>query len=135
MMNDKYDRVHAAINRFEEIQARQVEDFDKMLMPDLEAQTQERDRGFEQFKQEVSGFIALVEQENTPARTESMILNLRDRIRTLLTQNEALTIKVKLHKDRLRQSMKGLAKGKQAIGGYRSPAFVANRPRAINLAN
>jgi len=135
-MNDKYDRVNDAISRFEEIQARQVEDFDKMLMPDLETQTLEREQGFEQFKQEVAGFIELVGQEDTPAGIKkSMILSLKDRIRKLLTQNEALTIKVKSHKEHLRQSMKGLAKGKKAIGAYESPAFISNRPRAINLTN
>jgi hypothetical protein len=135
IMEHKFDRVNAAISQLEEIQARQVESFDQLLMPDLETQTLEREQGFERVKQEVAGFIDLAGIEDTPDRAESMIRHLSDRISILLSQNETLTRKVNLHRDRLQDSMKGLVKGKKAIGAYGSPASVSNRPRAISFTN
>lgn len=134
-MNKKYDQVNEAISQLEEIQARQVEDFDKVLMPDLDTHSLEREKGLDRLKQEAAGFIKWAGQEEMNEKTESIISCLNDRISRLLKQNAILTLKVKHHRDILRQSLNGLAKGKKAIGAYGSPASVSNRPRAINLTN
>jgi hypothetical protein len=134
MMEDRYNRVDSALRQLEDIQAKHVMDFDNMLMPDLETQNEERDRAVAVIKKEVDRFVASAGQNPTD-ETESMIKLLGDRIRVLLRQNEILKSKVNSHRDRLRESMKGVVKGKHAIGAYGSPAHVLNRPRAISLTN
>ena len=133
-MKDRYDRVTSAIRHMAEIQAKHAQEFDNALLPDLEEQNAQRDEGMERLKQEAEAFIVLAEQAPSD-QTESMMRSLSSHIKVLLRQNEVLTSKVMWHRDRLRQSMKGLVKGKRAIGAYRPPAYVSNRPRVINLSN
>lgn len=133
-MKKEFQQIRDTLDRLDKIHIRHIESFDADLMPDLQRQLIERKNEFDKLKTAVNKIITASGFENE-AETESMISFFIERINTLLGQNKMLKKKVKVHRDGFQESMKNMSRGKQAIGAYRSPSSVSNKPRAINLTN
>lgn len=132
-MQKNFQEITQILDRLESIQDEQIRSFDAELLPDLETQGAERKDGFEELQKAIAGFIAHAERETDELRKETLVKALDEKIYQILAQNRKLYQKVKAHRDRLQDSLKGINKGKKVIRAYGSQA--GSRPRAISLTN
>ncbi len=131
-MEKEFIQIKKTLKRLDDLHSSHLESFNNDSMPDLEKQSAERDTEVNNLKNSISHFITMAEIEpHTDAK--SMMLFLNNRITTLLDQNNALEVKVTTYREKIRNSMKQISKGKQAIGSYGSPAGLVNKPKVISL--
>jgi len=131
-MEQAFKKVQETLNRLYEMHKSHMDAFDKELLPDLEKQSRERDIEVATLVKNVSN-LAIKAENKTGINAESMILAINDRVTILLEQNKALQEKVTMVRDRLKNSMEQISKGKKVIRSYRSSAAVSNKPKAISI--
>ena len=133
-MEIEFIQIKKTLKRLEELHTIHFESFNSASIPDLEGQSAERDTEVENLKKSISHFLTMVETA-PQAEAESTMLFLNNRITNLLELNNALEIKVIAYREELRNSMKQISKGKQAIGSYGSSTSLINKPKVISLTN
>ena len=133
-MEKEFKKIEAILNRLHDLQKDHIESFNAKALPDLEQQSQERNIEVENLMKSVNNFVKIAESKNN-AQAESMVVNLNNRITTLLEQNKALETKVHLFRDGIKNEMKQVARGRKVIQSYQSSAAVSNNPNVISITN
>lgn len=133
-MQEIFYQIIGLLDQMEALQDGHIQSFDADLLPDLETQMQERGTGFGDLIRAVDKFNGLA-GESPDDDTLEMIRAIDRKIHRLLAQNRTLYQKAKAHRDGIHQSLMALNKGRKVIQAYRPPAYVTNRPRAINFTN
>ncbi|MCP4118202.1 MAG: hypothetical protein GY737_22950 [Desulfobacteraceae bacterium] len=131
-MENEFLRIKKTLKKLDELHMSHFESFDNDSVPDLEEQSAERETEVENLKESISRFLTMAEIE-PHGDAEAMMLFLNNRITNLLEQNNALEIKVVAYREKIRNSMKQISRGKQAIGSYGSSAGLVNKPKVISL--
>lgn len=131
-MEKEFKQIKETLKRLDELHMNHLESFNSDSIPDLEKQSAERETEVNILKKSISHFLTMAEIEpHTDAK--SMMLFLNSRVTTLLEKNNALEVKVLTYREKIRNSMKHISKGKQAIGSYGSSAALLNQPKVISL--
>jgi hypothetical protein len=120
-----------ALEKLETIHQDQIDSFGNSLLPDLEAQIEERQNAFSEIKTIISDMALTLDQVEDPKEIEELLTG----IKFLIKQNSVLKSKAQTHKNDLKERMKQANKGKQAISAYGSPDSVRNRSKVINFRN
>jgi predicted nucleic acid-binding Zn-ribbon protein len=133
-MEKKLQKIEETLNRLDNLHKTHMASFNREVLPDLEKQSVERAIEVKRLMKRISGLVQLA-QTQTSATSESMMLSLNDRVTTLLEQNKALRTKVTASRDRIKNNLKQISKGKKVISSYRSSAAVSNNPRVLSITN
>ncbi len=134
-METEFNDIKQLLDSIHEMQQRHIKTFNTdHVQPDIEQQSAEREAAFNTLKQKVAGFITLTEN-SSHEDAKSMLAGINESISGLMEQNRVLEASVIKHKDRLQKNLKQISRGKQALGSYKSPAVVKNRPKVISLTN
>lgn len=123
--------LNSELERLAEVYSSQISSFDEMLMPDLQEQSEQRDKLLKQIKNLMKTDFHTEDQEPQDALVK--IKEMADRIEGLLQQNMTLVSKVKGVREELSQSMSRLTRGRRAISAYGSPQSLRNRSKVINV--
>ena len=133
-MKKTLKKVEETLNRLDDLHKAHMKSFDKEVLPDLEKQSADRAIEVDRLMKRVEGLVKL-SQMQTRENTESIIITLNERVTILLEQNKALITKVHASRDRIKNNMKQISKGKKVISSYRSSAAVSNNPRVLSITN
>lgn len=133
-MRNELKRIDATISRLHDLQASQLESFEKGSLPDLEKQSAERDIEVGKLTRRVIKFKALLKHHNEAA-TQAILEDFNGRIAALLDQNIALEKQVRTLRNRIKDQMEQVSKGKKVITQYRSLPGASINPRVISITN
>jgi hypothetical protein len=129
-------RIDEALNRLQNLHKHHMESFDQKSLPDLQRQSENREIEVSVLMASVKELVTLAEiQTGEGVDIESIMNRFYERVATLLEQNKALETRVSAFREQLRNNMKQVSKGKNAIGSYRSSTVVSNSPRVISITN
>jgi hypothetical protein len=129
-------RIDEALNRLQNLHKHHMESFDQKSLPDLQRQSENREIEVSVLMASVKELVTLAEiQTGEGVDIESIMNRFYERVATLLEQNKALETRVSAFREQLRNNMKQVSKGKNAIGLYRSSTVVSNSPRVISITN
>lgn len=135
-MEKEFKKVEDTLMRLQDLHKNHMESFDQKVLPDLEKQSKNREVEVGMLVKSVSKLVKLVENQTGKGEsTKAMILNLNNRVTTLLEQNKMLETKVSAFRDQLKKSMNQVSKGKSSISSYRSSTAVSNNPRVISITH
>lgn len=135
-MEKEFEKINEGITRLYDLHKIHMESFSQESLPDLEQQS--IDRGIEvgMLMKSVDKLVRLIETHPwKEAQAESMIVTINSRIKTLIEQNKTFETKVTEFRDKLKNGMKQISKGKKVIRSYRSAAAVSNNPKVISITN
>ena len=119
------------LDRLESIYEKHILSFDEEILPDLEAQIEERRATLSVLKETMAEFLP----DPSAAEDWAEVHRLTGRFEKLKHQITLLISKVEVHRNDLEQGMKQMVQGKQAIHAYGSPGSLRNRPRVITVRN
>ncbi|MEA2061002.1 MAG: hypothetical protein U9P10_10935 [Thermodesulfobacteriota bacterium] len=136
----------ALIDDLETLHDDQISSFDNELLPNLEAQSEQREKKIDLLGQYVTIILGKSTAEsqgeqvyakpgiNEPDNAEATLLACKNRINGILEKNRVLKEKVLFQKKMLKLSMKNVSRGKQVIISYRPYSGSAgSRATVMNL--
>lgn len=121
-MNSDFENVAEFLESLCNLQERQIKEFASDPAPDIAIQSEERNVAFSQLKTVLNPFLlSLTESQNTQGvQVNSERLEFcRERIVTLMKQNDVIKHQITDYRDRVRESMKAVSQGKRALNSYR----------------
>ncbi len=129
-----FKKIAQDLDKLDALYQEQIRSFDTQVLPDLEAQTEDRKRVFDQFKKHMAAFLAAIKDKDVAENFET-IEEMNRHLKLLAHQNDALKNKVEAFKTELKASMTRLKTGKRVINAYRAPQSVRNRPKVLTIRN
>lgn len=123
-----YDLI-LAFEHYETVQETHLKSFDIMKHPDVGKQNFERSRAFEELKNQLTIMLNEIKMKENNASQNAFIC--RSRLSLIMEKDDVLAERLKVYRNKLKQYLKQLRQGKNALSGYEhcsttsSPKFVS----------
>lgn len=103
---------------YEEMQSRHIRSYTEELKPDIGKQNFERDKIFENLKNDLTNMLQVINNKHTDDNRTEVALACRERIKSLLDQDRILLDRLTHYRDGLIRHLGKLDQGKRALKGY-----------------
>jgi hypothetical protein len=122
------------LKRLDALYTEQIRSFDTEVLPDLETQTKEREKAYDQLKKHTATLLTGMKDKNI-VKSHGAMEEMINHLKLLVKQNRTLKNKVQAHKKGLQTSMTRLKTGKKVMDAYRAPQSLRNRPKVLTIRN
>lgn len=103
---------------YEEMQSRHILSYTTDLKPDIGRQTFERDRVFENLKNELTNVLHRINKNNTDENRAAVAFSCKERIQSILDQDKILMERLIQYRESLIRHLGRMEHGKRALKGY-----------------
>lgn len=131
-METAFKQVKTILDQLDKMHSIHIDDFDQHVLPDIERQMAEREKGFVELKKTIDRFLPELQAVDDLDETHA-IDDILQHMKILIHQNQTLISRVQHHKDGLETSMKRNTRGRQAIHAYGSSSSRLNQPKVLNF--
>ncbi len=119
---------------YEEMQARHLLSYAGELKPDIGRDTFERDRVFENLKNELTNMMHGINKKNTDENRGDISRSCRERIESILDQEKILMERLVQYREGLIRHLGKMGHGKRALKGYKNHVGANDSSRFMDKA-
>lgn len=126
------NQINQLFTDYEEMQTRHIRSYAEDLNPDIEKQNFERDKIFENLKNDLTNVLHMINNKNTDNNRTEVAHACQERIQSLLDQDRLLMDRLIHYREGLIRHLKKMGHGKRALKGYMTHCDMSESARSMD---